>query len=248
MNDADINELAGEFVLGALPPEERSAVVARLHNDEKLAAAVARWERRLAPLSHREPGIAPPAHALEGILAGLAHRGMRGHHVSAEVSLRRQVGMWRWVATGMAAIAAALAIALGSLHFNSQLARSGTLVAVLVKGPHNAAADEPGVSMNPVFLATIEAQSRVLSVRQVSGRPPPTGKRYALWIVEEIGTHTTLLGIISTGEPTTDFNLANRPTESIMVSSLVVSLESPGPAGVPKGPIISVGKLSGTWK
>jgi len=52
--DDDIDGLAAEYVLGSLDPAERRQVDARRQTDASLAAAVAAWERRLAPLSERD--------------------------------------------------------------------------------------------------------------------------------------------------------------------------------------------------
>ena len=60
--DDDIDGLAAEYVLGSLDPAERRQVDARRQKDASLAAAVAAWERRLAPLGERGRDAVPPAH------------------------------------------------------------------------------------------------------------------------------------------------------------------------------------------
>ena len=62
----DIDGLAGEYVLGSLDAAERRQVDVRLQTDASLAAAIAAWERDLAPLSDQGQGVTPPEHALDG--------------------------------------------------------------------------------------------------------------------------------------------------------------------------------------
>jgi anti-sigma-K factor RskA len=52
---------AGLFVLGALSAEEMRAVRIEAGRDAALAAEIAAWERRLAPLARLLPEQAPPA-------------------------------------------------------------------------------------------------------------------------------------------------------------------------------------------
>src|SRR5204863_3597086 len=70
--DEDIDGLAAEYALGSLSPTERRQVDARRQADASLAAAIAAWERRLAPLSDRVPGVAPPPQLLDGILSRIS--------------------------------------------------------------------------------------------------------------------------------------------------------------------------------
>ncbi|MFP2767986.1 anti-sigma factor [Oceanisphaera sp. KMM 10153] len=49
--DPELYALAGEYVLGTLPVEQRRWLEQRLEHDEPLQAAVAKWEERLHPLT-----------------------------------------------------------------------------------------------------------------------------------------------------------------------------------------------------
>lgn len=57
--DDALDALAGEYVLGTLPEDERDYVQDRLQHDGALRAAVARWEARLAPLTELAEPVAP---------------------------------------------------------------------------------------------------------------------------------------------------------------------------------------------
>ena len=75
----DIDGLAGEYVLGSLDAAERRQVDVRLQTDASLAAAIAAWERDLAPLSDQGQGVTPPdACARRNLVANLGLVGAPG--------------------------------------------------------------------------------------------------------------------------------------------------------------------------
>lgn len=251
ISNDDIDGLAAEYVLGSLPRDERTATAVRMRNDKSLIAAVAAWERRLGPLSHREPGIEPPPDVLAGLLAGLAQRSVSeqasaGREAGAVVALRRKVNRWRWVATSLAASSAALTIALGGIQTGVWLGHSGTEVAVLTRGVANPAADEPEVANGPTFVATFAPRSRTVVLRQVAGRRPPANQTYALWLVEpQAPPRHTLIGLMTKGSFVTSFDLKVIPIDAIRAGNLVVSIESGEQSPFPTGPVVSIGRIEG---
>ena len=120
IEDEDIDGLAAEYVLGSLDPAERRQVDARRQTDAPLAAAIAAWERRLAPLSDRGQDVTPPAHVFDGILSRISGSAPPGHSDGrAEVvPLRRPSGRRRWMlAAAAGALAACLALAVVWLNY-----------------------------------------------------------------------------------------------------------------------------------
>jgi anti-sigma factor RsiW len=114
----DIDGLAGEYVLGSLDPAERREVDERRRTDASLAGAIAGWERRLGPLSRRMGGIAPPAHALDGILSRIAAEGGQSRRSAEVVPLRRDNSRrLRALTVGTTALAACLALAVGWFNY-----------------------------------------------------------------------------------------------------------------------------------
>ena len=109
----DIDGLAGEYVLGSLDAAERRQVDVRLQTDASLAAAIAAWERDLAPLSDQQQGVTPPNQALDGILSRISALSVPSG--AAEVApLRRPYGRrWMAVAAGACSLAASLVLAIG---------------------------------------------------------------------------------------------------------------------------------------
>jgi hypothetical protein len=112
----DIDALAGEYVLGSLDGAERAAVEARRKADAALDGAITAWERRLGPLSEREPGIEPSGHLRGRILARISAQpggAPRAPEMTPLLRLPRHRRV-RWIAAG-AALAACLALAVAWL-------------------------------------------------------------------------------------------------------------------------------------
>lgn len=243
-DDTDSDGLAAEYVLGSLQPAERADVTARLSTDARLAAAVSSWERRLAPLGHREPGLAPPPGTLAAILAGIAQQSAAGRRGDTIVALGRQTRFWRRTALAMAAALALLAIGLGVLFPGWLSGGPGTLVAVLERQSSNPAADEPETLSGPVFLATMREGSRTLDIRQIAGRRPPAGKRYAIWSTEPGATGAVLLGSLDNNKRSATLQLPARSSDALASRSLAVSIESDGEIRAPSSVFVSVGKFA----
>jgi len=115
--EEDIDGLAAEYVLGSLDPPERRQVDARRSTDAALAAAIAAWERRLAPLSDRGPDVVPPSHLFDGILSRISAQGVHSGQTAAVLPLRRNSARRRALAVGVSALAACLALAVGWVNY-----------------------------------------------------------------------------------------------------------------------------------
>ena len=60
MDDKELDEIAGEYVLGTLNNAERAEAEQRIQSDARFAAMVSAWEQRLAPVAGSIGEIAPP--------------------------------------------------------------------------------------------------------------------------------------------------------------------------------------------
>ena len=103
---------AAEYVLGVLPANQARALEALAMSDAAMAAQVAAWENRLAPLADVVPPISPPAilwrrlalaTGLESVVAGppAARRGGAGR-------VWRSAGAWRALTVASMAVAASM--------------------------------------------------------------------------------------------------------------------------------------------
>jgi anti-sigma-K factor RskA len=60
MAEEDFSALAGEYVLGLLPPDEAARAAALRRNDQAFARAVQGWELRLMALAEAVEPVPPP--------------------------------------------------------------------------------------------------------------------------------------------------------------------------------------------
>jgi anti-sigma-K factor RskA len=233
-DEQDIDMLAAEYVLGTLPADERAAVALRARHDAPLAAAIAAWERRLAPLNET---IAPqdvPAHVwarIEQRLRGTSDA--PGAAVTSLVGMERRLRRWRAAAVVASAIAASLILFVGLREF-TRPELDKTLVAVLQKD-----------AQSPAFLVSVDLEKKFLTIRAVAA-PPHPGKSYELWLVHDDLKTPRSLGVIGEGPFTVvQPKLAAYAPQTIEQATLAVSLEPEGgsPTGAPTGPVLYAGKL-----
>lgn len=230
MSDED-DLLAGEIALGLLDGPEREAAVGRLGNDAALAERVDWWRERFEPLSAGD-SVEPSEGLWQRIEAMLP-----GNDNAAVIEARR----WRAAALAATVVAGLLGVAL-----------------VLRPAPVPPAAPSATAPPSaPVLLASIVSESGVVAT--IAYNPTAgdltiapgkfdAGKRDAeLWIIPADGTPRSL----GTIDPT---RAATRPARSDVRrliargASFAISLEPRGgsPTGLPTGPILGTGKISGS--
>jgi anti-sigma factor ChrR (cupin superfamily) len=86
-------DLAGEFVLGALEADERSAVEQRIRNEPDFRRAVDAWSHRLMPLLEQMSPVIPPASTWAAIRRRIGS-------AAPSAARRRADGVWLDVAPG----------------------------------------------------------------------------------------------------------------------------------------------------
>lgn len=86
-------DLAGEFVLGALEANDRSAVERRIRNEPDFRRAVDAWSHRLMPLLERMSPVIPPASTWAAIQRRIGS-------TAPSAARRRAEGVWLDVAPG----------------------------------------------------------------------------------------------------------------------------------------------------
>jgi anti-sigma-K factor RskA len=230
--DADRNDLealAGEYVLGTLPADERRAAEARYAADPVFRRAVSEWEIRLQPLADAAGEV--PAHGalLDRILAGIDAAPLRlaeaGDNV---VALRRSVRRWQVTSAIVGAAAAVLAavVVVGELRPSPQT----EFVAVLTAGGDA-----------PAFVATVNTQAGTISVRRVA-EAAPEDKSFELWSIAPNEAPKSL-GVVEQASFTQPLPVS--PSGDL---TLAISLEPKGgsPTGAPTGPVVYTGALVAT--
>jgi anti-sigma-K factor RskA len=233
-DEPDIDLLAAEYVLGTLPAGERAAVALRLANDRQLAAAVAAWEKRLAPLAEAIAPQEAPSHVWDRIAARIDRLASTPAGTVTDIGVMdRRVRRWRATAIAASALAASLLLFAGYRE-HTRPEQQKTLVAVLQKD-----------AQSPAFLVSVDLEQKRLTIRAVSA-PPHPGKSYELWLVHDDLKTPRSLGVIGEGPFTTvQPKLAAYAPKTIEQATLAVSLEPEGgsPTGAPTGPVLFSGKL-----
>jgi anti-sigma-K factor RskA len=231
-DENDIDGLAGEYVLGTLDAEERASITARRRREPALDAAIADWERRLAPLIETTLPTVPPTILFPKIEARINSANVLSVGNATIIDLGRRVKFWRATALIASALAASLVVAIGVHEFGPK-PKQQNLVAVLQKD-----------ATSPAFLVTVNIDDRVMTVRPVAAKPQP-GKSYELWLVQDSLGAPKSLGVIDEHQAMQRPTLAAYKRDVIESATFAVSLEPEGgsPTGEPTGPVVFAGKL-----
>ncbi len=167
--------VAAEYALGVLNPAERAAVAARRQREPDLDAAIAAWERRLAPLAEAAPEIPAARDFLPDIEARIRGRtGVERTLAPSEsvAALKSRLARWRASAIAASLIAAVVLVgAIGREVLRPEAPHE--FVAVLQKSPDA-----------PAFAISVNIDTREFTVRPVSAQAP-AGKAYELWLIND---------------------------------------------------------------
>ena len=220
----ELDALAGEYVLGTLGADERRAAEARIAADPAFEAAVAAWERRLQPLADTLPAVEPPDGILDKVFARID--GVRGTSAQNVIHLRRAIQRWQLTSAVMAAAAGILA-GVVLLDLSAPPVRQSEYVAVLTS---------EGAA--PKFVASINIDTGMMSLRRVDTASMPADKGYELWAIEP-GQAPKSMGLVEEASLTMPMGGAADDL------TLAISLEPKGGSttGAPTGPVMFSGTL-----
>ncbi|WP_300632946.1 anti-sigma factor [Pseudomonas sp.] len=219
MNDTR-DELAGEYVLGTLPAEQRSDVQQLLKHDAALRAAVDAWEQRLLPLTALAQPVPPSAQLWRRIERHLATP-------DKGVPWWDLLGFWR----GLAAAGLMATVVLSVLLLIRPPFAEPSFVVVLV-APQSQA---PGW----VIQASDNQQIRLipLGVMQV-----PADKALQFWTKGDGWQGPVSLGLVKPGQ-TLSVPLGQLPPLAPnQLFELTLEEPSGSPTGKPTGPIQAIGR------
>ncbi len=225
----ELEELAAEYALGSLPPDEHLEAEALMQKDPLFSLQVKAWERRLIPLVLALEPVEPPARIRGAVMKAITGDSFDSATV---IKLERRASNWRWATIGASAIAASLA-AFIFLHTPANPVNGQRYVAVLQ-------AEGPG----PAFLASIDLVNGNISVRTM-GAPPQPGKSYELWAVGGGRDKPQSLGVIDASLKIPASKLGQLDASKMRDTVFAVSLEPEGgsPTSQPTGPVMFTGKL-----
>ena len=226
MSESDREIDCAEFVLGTLPIDERAALQRALETDPRLQETVVRWEDWLAALNDVIPAVEPGADNWPSIARRLRPERMRPA-VDVTLPLRRSRARWRAATLAFGALAAGLALFVGSERLRppapSYLAvinRSGDL---------------------PALIVHVDTASETVTVRSVAAETP-ADRVLELWYVAA-GQAPRAIGVLD--RPETRVTLPAAARGDLTSATWAVSVEPPGGSttGAPTGPVVYSGKL-----
>jgi anti-sigma-K factor RskA len=216
MTPEERDALAGEYVLGTLEAREAAEVRALMERDAEFAAAVARWEARLAPLMALARPEAPPPALWARITETL------------EPSAKpRRAWRFPWPVFGTASAALAAGLA---AFLVLRPASEPRLVTVLLTNQEQ-----------PAWI--VEAEGRDIRLAALNPQPVPDGRVMELWALPQGATAPTSLGLVPGDGRFTVSPRSIRPEPGMLIE---ITLEPPGgsPIGRPTGPILFIGRLA----
>lgn len=232
MNDDDIDVLAGEYVLGTLSADERSAVQRRLEaREEPLRSAVARWEAALLPLTALAPPVSPSEQLWPRIEAGIAPVA-RSAPVAAAPRWWQRIGFWR----ATTALATAVSVALAFLLVAQRVSPPTPRFVVVLVAPDTG---DPGVLMQAV-------DDRRLNLIPLGTLDVPADRVLELWTHPGGGEAVVSLGLVTPGHSRSLSLEAYPPLQP--GQAFAISVEPPGgsPTGQPTGPVRYSGRTVST--
>ena len=213
-----LDELAGEYVLGTLPAEQRAEVEQRLQHDAELRAAVDAWEQRLLPLTALAEPVPPSANLWQRIERNIA---------TARTHWWDLLAVWR----GLAATGLVTTLVLAALLLTRPPTADPTFVVVLV-APQSQA---PGW----VIQASNNQQIQLipLGVMEV-----PADKALQFWTKGDGWQGPVSLGLVKPGQTLSVPLDQLPPLAPNQLFELTLEDSSGSPTGKPTGPIQAIGR------
>jgi len=224
--------LPGELALGLLTGDALRDALVRVGSDPAFAAEVARWRGRMAPLLDEVAPVSPPVAMWARIESSTNSNG-----VGELIVLRQRVGRWRAAATGMTALAAALAVILLIQPRATVAPQSGTQAAPLV-----ALLGDDRRQMKVV--ASWDPGAKQLVIAVPGDMPADPAHAHELWVIPGDGKPRSL-GTMPAGRQM-HMKLADALARLLeQGATIAISVEPPGGSrtGTPTGPVVVSGAL-----
>ncbi|GLK87336.1 anti-sigma factor [Pseudomonas turukhanskensis] len=223
--DAELEELAGEYVLGTLAAEARAQLQQRLPSEPALRAAVDRWEQRLHPLTELAPAQTPSRLLWTRIERSLAF---------ARPAQPVATGWWNllalWRGLSLLGLTASLVLA-GWLVIRTVPVGSPTYLVVLVAPQSNA----PGW--------VVQANDpREIQLIPLGRAEVPADKALEFWTKADGWQGPVSLGLVKPGE-TLHVPLDKLPPlQDNQLFELTLEQKTGSPIGKPTGPVQFIGR------
>lgn len=215
-----LDELAGEYVLGTLPLEQRADVEQRLKRDPALRAAVDAWEQRLLPLTALAEPV-PPSSEL--------WRRIQGSMVSPDAGVPwwNLLALWR----GLAGAGLVTTLVLAALLVTRPTATEPSFIVVLV-APQNQA---PGWVIQA-------SDNQKIQLIPLGVMDVPADKALQFWTKGDGWQGPVSLGLVKPGQSLSVPLDKLPPLTSNQLFELTLEEPHGSPTGKPTGPIQAIGR------
>jgi len=229
-NADELEQLAGEYVLGTLDAEQRDAVQQRLAYDGALRAAIDAWEQRLLELTALAPAQQPSRQLWQRIgrsLDNLAPR-QAAPERSVNTSWWNLLPLWRGLAGAGLAASLVMAVALSS----QTVTPPQTSYLVVLVAPQDRA---PGW----VIQASSPREVELIPLGQVT---VPADKTLQFWTKGDDWQGPVSLGLVQPGEKISVPLDKLPPLEANQLFELTLENAGGSKTGKPTGPIQFIGR------
>ena len=231
IDDDNLHDLAGEYVLGTLASSARRAVEEAIPRNAALRAAVEGWQQRLLPLAAMAPPVAPGPGLWHRIDQSLAPAPGRKAAAAPDASIGQwwnSLNLWRGLAAGGLAAAAIMAVILTP---GLSPAPAQKLMVVL-------AAPQ---SMKPGWV--IESNDgRSLRLIPLGDVAVPQQKSLQFWTKADGWKGPVSLGLVKPGQPLEVSLDKLPPMQPNQLFEITLEPEKGSPIDRPTGPILFIGR------
>ncbi len=222
--DRELDELAGEYVLGTLSAAERAEVERRLPLEPALQAAVDAWEARLLPLTDLAEPVQPSENLWPRIERSLP---ATVRTIADARRWRNSLGLWR----GLAGAGLAASLVLGSLLLMRPAVAPPAYLVVLV-APQDKA---PGWVIQT-------SDTRQIQLIPLGTTEVPGDKALEFWTKGDDWQGPVSLGLVKPGQ-TLQVPLDKLPPlQPNQLFELTLENATGSPIGKPTGPIQFIGR------
>ncbi|MHA4869758.1 anti-sigma factor [Duganella sp. PWIR1] len=226
-----LQQLAGEYVLGTLPASARREVEQRLVREPQLRAEVDAWESRLLPLTALAPEVEPSARLWPRIAGSVSAAAAPAAPTSMLAAGWRRwwddLRLWRGLAGG----AVAASLALGVTLLMRPPAPQAAYMVVLAAPQDRGAGWVVQASMN-----------RQLTLTPLRGTVVPDRKALQFWTKAPGWSGPVSLGLVESNRSLKLALDTLPPVEEDQLFEITLEPATGSPTGKPTGPVLYIGK------
>jgi anti-sigma-K factor RskA len=230
MNESseELQQLAGEYVVGTLNLSRRQEVERRLPNEPALRAAVDEWERRLLPLTALAEPQQPSPHLWHRIEQSLPMP-RRVREAGGWQQWWNSLTLWRWLAAGGLAATAMLAVLMANQLIAPQ--KPAGFMVVLVS-PQD---------LTPGWIVEV-ANTGQLELVPLVQTTVPQQKALQFWTKGSDWQGPVSLGLVKPGESQRVMLDQLPPLQANQLFEITLEPSTGSTTGKPTGPVLYIGK------